>query len=258
MWRISVYIISIILVVSSLPQTGLSQDTIQFPLKFRLGLEVAGPLKYFNNKDLLNIEGSFSSDLNEKFSAIIIAGHTNYTFSKYRDSSFLMYDYRSKGFFFRAGFDVNLLKPEKSQGKYSIGIGIRYGISHFKYEIPAITSENYWGRSVTSVPTTDEWAHYIEFTPGVRAELFKNFSMGWTVSLRKMIDPGTGRHLKPVYLPGYGNGAKSFSPGFNYFIIWSIPFKKKQIIILPEPEEEEDVTGPNQNPGNTNQGGFRQ
>ena len=257
MWRISVYIISIVLVFSSLPRTLLSQDTIQFPLKFRLGFEVAEPVKYFSNKDLLNIEGSFSTDLNEKISAIFIAGHTTYSSPKYRDTSFLLYDYRVKGLYFRAGFDINLLKPEKSQGKYAIGFGIRYGISHFKYEIPAITRENYWGRSVTSVPTTDEWAHYVEITPGVRAEVFKNISMGWTVSLRKMIDPGTGRHLKPVYLPGYGNGSKSFSPGFNYFIIWSIPFKNKQIIIQPEPEEEED-TGTIQNPDNMNQGGFMQ
>ncbi|HUX95862.1 MAG TPA: DUF6048 family protein [Bacteroidales bacterium] len=258
MWRISVYIISMMLVFSSLPLTGLSQDTIQFPLKFRLGFEVLGPAKYFNNKDLLNIEGSLSADLNEKLSAIIIAGHTDYSYPRYRDTAFLMYDYRTKGFYFRAGFDINLLKPQKSQGKYAIGIGIRYGISHFNYEIPTITRENYWGSSVTSVPPADEWAHYIEITPGVRAEVFKNISMGWTVSLRKLVDAGTGRHLKPVYLPGYGNGSRSFSPSFNYFIIWSIPFKNKRIIIQPEPEEEEDDTGINQNPDNMNQGGFRQ
>ena len=257
MSRISVYFISILLVFSGFSGKALAQDTIQFPLKFRLGFEVAGSAKYFYEKDKANLEGYFSLDLNEKISAIFIAGRSDYSYARYRDTSFLMYDYRTKGVYFRAGFDFNLLKPDKSKGKYAVGIGFRYGISHFTYEIPEITHENYWGRSVTSVPSTDEWAHFIEVTPGVRAEVVKNLSMGWTVSLKKMIDPGTGRHLKPVYLPGYGNGSKSFSPGFNYFIIWSIPFKNKRVIILPEPEEEEDVTGTGQNPQDMNQREFR-
>jgi len=258
MSRTSGYFISLILVISGLTVNVLAQDTIQFPLKFRLGFEVTGSAKYFYEKERANLEGYFSLDLNEKISAILIAGRTDYSYARSRDTSFLMYDYRTKGYYFRTGLDFNLLKPQKSQGKYFVGFGFRYGISHFDYEIPVITHENYWGRSVTSAPVTNEWAHFIEFTPSVRAEVWKNISIGWTVSLRKMIDPGTGRHLKPVYLPGYGNGSKSFSPGVSYFIIWSIPFKNKRIIILPEPEEEEDETGTNQNGENMNQDGFRQ
>lgn len=258
MLRTSGYFISLLLAFSSLTFDVLAQDTIQFPLKFRLGFEVTGAAKYFYEKDRANLEGSFSLDLNEKVSAILVAGRSDYSDSRYRDTSFLMYDYSTKGYYFRTGFDFNLIKPKKSQGKYAVNIGFRYGISHFDYEIPAITHENYWGRSVTSVSTTNEWAHFIEVNPSVRAEIWKNISMGWTVSLKKMIDPGTGRHLKPVYLPGYGNGSKSFSPGISYFIIWSIPFKNKRVIILPEPEEEEDQTGTDQNGENMNQGGFRQ
>lgn len=249
MGRISLYIISLILIISGSAGKLSAQDTIMFPLKVRAGLEAAGPVKYFYEKDRLNLEGYLSADINEKYSAVFIIGHTDYTYRRYRDTSFLMYDYRTKGLYFRTGFDINLLKPDKSQGKYSVAIGFRYGLSHFTYDIPVITHKNYWGKYQTSVAATDEWAHFFEVTPSVRAEIAKNISLGWSVSLRKLIDPGTGRHLKPVYLPGYGNGAKSFSPGINYFIIWSIPFRTKRIIIQPEPEEEED-TGPEQSPPN--------
>jgi hypothetical protein len=254
MRRISVYIISTILVFSSLTVRVSAQDTIQFPMKFRLGFEALGSAKYFYEKDRVNLEGYFSTDLSEKFSVIFVAGHSDYSYARYRDTSFLMYDYRTKGNYFRGGFDINLLKPKKSQGKYFVGIGFRYGISHFTYDIPTITHENYWGKSRVSVPSTDEWAHFVEFTPSVRAEVVKNLSIGWTVSLRKLIDPGTGRHLKPVYLPGYGNGSKSFSPSISYFVIWSIPFKNKRIIIQPEEEEEEDETNGNQNQNQNNMG----
>jgi len=234
-----------------------AQDTIQFPMKVRIGLEAAGSAKYFFEKDRLNLEGYISTDLNEKYSFVFIAGHSNFSYARYRDTSFLIYDYRTKGFYFRTGFDINLIKPKKSQGKYAVGFGLRYGLSLFTYDIPTITHENYWGKYQTSVSSTDEWAHFFEITPFVRAEIIKNISLGWTVSLRKMIDPGTGQHLKPVYLPGYGNGSKSFSPGISYFIIWSIPFKSRRIIIQPEEEEEED-TDLEQNPGNSNTGNFRQ
>lgn len=262
MWRISGYIISAVLVFTSICGRMEAQDTIVFPMKFRLGFELAGSSKYFYEKDRMNLEGYFSSDINEKISAIFIAGRSDYDYPRYRDSTFLMYDYKIKGYYFKAGFDINLLKPDKSQGKYSVGFGLRYGMTHFTYEVPVITTENYWGKSQTFAPSATEWAHYIEFTPGVRAEVTKNLSVGWTVSLRKMIDPGTGKHLKPVYLPGYGNGSKSFSPGINYFIIWSIPFKNKRIIIQPEEvdDEETDVNqnqNQNQNQNRMGQGGFR-
>jgi len=256
MGRISVYIISAMLALSGITVQTLAQDTVLFPMKVRIGLEASGSAKYFYEKDRANLEGYISADLNEKYSVVFIAGHSNYSYARYRDTSFLMYDYRTKGFYFRTGFDINLLKPEKSQGKYSVGFGFRYGISHFTYDIPIITHENYWGKYQTSVSSTDEWAHFIEITPSIRAEITKNLSLGWTVSLRKMIDPGTGQHLKPVYLPGYGNGTKSFNPGISYFIIWSIPFKTKKIIIQPEEEEEEEPEV-NQNQGNPRSENFR-
>lgn len=260
MWRTFAYIISCIL-LSSFSADILAQDTVQFPMKVRIGFELLGASKYFYEKERTNLEAFVSADLNDRVSAVFTAGKSDHSYSRYRDTSFLMYDFKTQGSYFKAGFDINLLKANKSQGKYFVGMGIRYGLSHFKYELPVITTENYWGRAQTSVPMTSEWSHFIEFTPGVRAEFIKNVSMGWTVSLRKMIDPGTGRHLKPVFLPGYGNGARSFSPGINYYIIWSIPFKTKRVIIQPEvEEEEEDMNNPNQNQNSdmNRNGGFRQ
>lgn len=259
MSRIYVYIISITLLLNSFWQQAGAQDTIMFPMKVRLGFELLGSSKYFYEKERTNLEFTVSADLNERVSAVLSLGKTDHSYKRYRDTSFLLYNYTTNGTYYKAGLDFNLLKADKSQGKYFVGMGIRYGMSHFTYEIPEITTENYWGRTVTKVPRTDEWAQYIEFTPGVRAEFIKNISMGWTVSLRKMIDPGTGRHQKPVYLPGYGNGSKSFSPGVNYYIIWSIPFRTRRVIIQPEPEEEEeDMNNPNQNSDMNNNGGFRQ
>lgn len=223
-----------------------SQDTIQFPLKFRVGLEVSGPVLYYTNRNIYNIEGYASYDLNEKYSAVIGGGYLDYKYSQYN------YNYLNKGSFVRAGVDINLIKPKKSMGKYWGGIGLKYGISRYTSEVPEFTITNYWGSFSSSIPKQTSWGHFIEVSPGVRAEILRGVSIGWTISVRKMIYSGTGKDLRPIYMPGYGNGSKSLSAGLSYFLVWNFGYRKKQIIIRKEEPEDEEDTINNQNNNNIN------
>jgi len=243
MRRTSAYFISLLLVlfISSVPVHG--QDTINIPLKIKVGLEVSGPAIYFSDKKILNAEGYISVDLDEKRSVVFGAGYLDYKYSQYN------YNYLNKGIFVRSGVDFNLLKPDKSKGKYWAGIGLRYGISRFTSEVPSFKKENYWGTRSSAIASQTNWGHFIEASPGVRAEVLRNFSIGWTVSLRMLLYTGTGKDLRPIYFPGFGNGGKTFSTGISYFIVWNIPYKKINVIIKKEvPEETEDTgtTGPRQ------------
>ena len=174
----------------------MAQDTILIPLKIKVGLEVSGPAIYFSEKNILNAEGYISVDLNEKLSVVLGAGYLNYKYSQYN------YSYFNKGIFIRAGVDFNLLKPDKSQGKYWAGIGLRYGLSLFNSEVPSFKQKNYWGTTSSSIAPKTNWGHFIEVSPGVRAEVFRNFSIGWTLSLRMLLYTGTGKDLRPIYFPG--------------------------------------------------------
>ena len=152
-----------------------AQDTIPVPLKIRAGLELSGTVSYFTDKNILNEEAYVSVDLDEKKSVFFAAGFLNFKYSQYN------YSYLNKGSFIRAGIDFNLLKPEKSKGKYWAGVGFRYGISRFTAEFPSFQKENYWGTVSSSIPSRTSWAHFLEASPGIRAELFRNFSIGWNV-----------------------------------------------------------------------------
>jgi hypothetical protein len=207
-------------------------DTVEILLKIRAAIEVTGHVIYFFDKEILNIEGYLLADLNEKRSLFLGGGYSDYRYSQYN------YNFLSSGIFIKAGADFNLLKPEKSAGKYWAGIGIHYGLSAYKDEVPSFLHENYWGSASSSVGQKSYLGHFIEASPGFRAEIFKYFTIGWSVSLRKLISAGTGKDLRPVYLPGYGAGAKSFSTGINYFIIFNIPYRKIKVEIKPEPVEE--------------------
>ncbi len=251
MRRISAYFISLVIVNAWALFSLKAQDTLLIPLKIKAGLEVSGPAIYFSDKNIFNAEGYFAADINEKMTAVLGAGYLSFKYSQYN------YEYLSKGAFLRSGVDFNLMKPQKSMGKYWAGLGVRYGMSIFSSEVPSYEHDNYWGTTSSSIARETKWGHFVEVSPGVRSEIFKNFSIGWTISLRMLLYTGTGKDLRPLYLPGYGNAAKSFSTGLNYFIVWNIPYKRIRVITKPEaPEEPEETTT---TPGTVQQGtGIRQ
>lgn len=241
MWRTFAYFISLVLICVFYPARIKAQDTIPIPLKIRIGADVVGPAIYYSDKNIFNTEAYVSVDLNEKRSAVLAGGYLNYKYSQYN------YSYLDNGIFIKAGIDFNLLKPDKSLGKYWTGIGLRYGLSRFSSETPAYSQENYWGTVSGSIPTRTTWGHFIEIAPGVRAEIFKNFSMGWSLSLRMLVHSGGGKDLKPVYFPGFGNASNTINAGISYFLVWNIPYKKINAILKKEaPQEEEEETPENE------------
>lgn len=248
MQKTSAYIISILIILFSIPAMAQDQppDSVDIPLKLKFGIEIAGPAIYITDKNILNIEGYFSADINEKIALYISAGYSDFKYSQYN------YDYFSKGVFLKTGIDFNMIKPETGKGKYWAGIGLHYGLSSFTSEVPFLKHENYWGTTSSSITQSTRWGHYLEASPGFRAEIFRNFSIGWSVSLRKLLYTGTGKDLKPIYIPGYGAADKSISAGMSYYLLWNIPFKKIRVAIKQEPPEETDETVVNNESGTVN------
>lgn len=216
-----------------------AQDTIPIPLKIKVGLEVSGPAIYYSDKNIFNEEGYISVDLDEKRSVVLAAGYLNFKYSQYN------YTYLNHGSFIRMGMDFNILKPDKSKGIYWAGIGLRYGLSRFISETPSFEKANYWGTFSSSIAQKTNWAHFAELTPGVRAEIFNHFSIGWSISVRMLLYSGTGKDLRPVYFPGFGNGTKTFSAGIGYYLVWNIPYKKINAILKKEVKEDDEDTNPN-------------
>lgn len=248
MWRTFAYSFSLLFILNFGWIQIQAQDTIPIPLKIKVGMEVSGPAIYYSDKNILNAEGYISVDLNEKRSVIFDAGYLNYKYSQYN------YSYLNKGSFIRIGMDFNLLKPDKSQGRYWAGIGLSYGISLFNSEVPVFAKLNYWGTTVSSISPKTDWAHFVEVSPGFRAEIFNHLSIGWSASLRMLIHTSTGKDLMPIYFPGFGNGTKRVSAGLNYFIVWNIPYKKIKVILKKEVKEDTEDNGDTNNNGTNNNG----
>jgi len=221
-------------------ETEQPEDSIVVvPLKIRAGAEITGPVIYFIDKSLLSIEGYVSADINEKISVMLGGGFADYNYSQYN------YEFKTRGPFFEAGADYNLLRPEVAMGKYWAGAGIHYGLTRFTYETPSFKHDNYWGSVSSSLSGHSNWGHYLEISGGFRADLIRNISIGWLVSIRKMIYTGADKDNRPIYYPGYGSGGRTLSYGINYYISWNIPYREIKVKIKPEPveEPEEDTEG---------------
>jgi hypothetical protein len=218
MRRISAYIISIVLITTG--SLVSAQDTIPVVYKIKVGADIFGPAYYIYDHNNLTVEGFISVDIDTNRAVVFETGYQDFKYTQYN------YDYQSKGIFFRAGMDFNFFDPLISRGQYWAGVGLKYGLSIFSYEVPRLEYDNYWGTATSSLALSTHAAHFIEVSPGIRTELFKNFSIGFTVRLRLLIYAGTSADLKPINIPGYGNGTKRLSPGLNYYLIWSIPYRK--------------------------------
>ncbi len=232
--RTCICFISLFLLIGS---RAVSQDTVTVPLHIRAGFDISGPILHLLNNDIRSYGVLASLDLNQALSLDAGLRYTSFSSVEYN------YDYSSQGTSLVIGAGYNFMKPKTARGKYYAGIGLRYGLSFYSQEASGIKYTNAWGEGESSMPLASYTGHFLEITPGVRTELFKGVTMGWNVYMRLLISAGAGEDLKPMWMPGYGDATKGMRTGAEYYISFSIPYKKIKVIIKPKREEEEDEEG---------------
>ncbi len=215
---------------------AVSQDTVTFPLHFRAGFDISGPVLHLLNDDLISYGVLASLDLNQAISLNAGLRYTTFSAVEYN------YNFSSQGTSLVIGADYNFMKPKTAQGKYYAGIGLRYGLSFYGQEASGIKYTNKWGEGESSIPLSHHTGHYLEITPGVRAELFRGVTIGWNVFMRLLISSGAGKDINPMWMPGFGDTSSRMATGAEYYISFSFPYKKIKVIIKPKREEEEEET----------------
>jgi len=213
---------------------AVSQDTVTIPLHFRAGLDISGPILHFLNDDIITYGVLGSMDLNQAISLNAGLRYTTFSAVEYN------YNFSSHGTSVVIGADYNFMKPRAAQGRYYAGIGLRYGLSFYSQEASDIKYTNKWGEGVSSMPLSHHTGHFFEITPGVRAELFNGVTIGWNVYMRLLISAGAGKDLNPIWMPGFGDSSSRMTTGAEYYVCFSIPYKKIKVIIKPKREEEDE------------------
>ena len=133
--------------------------------------------------------------------------------------------YRTSAPYYRVGMDYNMQYKNKKPGY--IYLGGRVGYTSFDYSVDAPSLvDPVWGGEApvqfTDVPCRAVW---VEAVGGVRAEIVKNFYMGWSLRYKYPLYTGPVVNGSPWYIPGYGTG-KSSAFGATYSITYYFKCKR--------------------------------
>lgn len=168
---------------------------------------------YYRNEVYLALEGGFGS-----------AGY------HYPD---LNYDTRNA--FLRAGFDKTLIKRIGNADWDMAFFGLRYALAPIHRDVATYTiGDSVWGSSVATVAATNQLAHWVELTGGIKVELLQHFMLGWNLRGRFLLNETSFRELRPVFIAGFGRGDRSTVFDFNIFVSYSLRWDGQKDIVKPE------------------------
>lgn len=127
--------------------------------------------------------------------------------------------------FFKIGVNYNFLY--NSNPAYQFMVGLRYGFTSFNYEIKNATMPpGYWDEPTSfSVPRQTSTVGYGEFLIGLKVQIYKNISMGWSLKYHFMFHESKTPYGQPWYIPGYGSRGGALTGAFS--IMYTLPLNKK-------------------------------
>lgn len=140
-------------------------------------------------------------------------------------------NFTTKGSYFKVGFDYNTYENWLDM-ENMIYTGLRYGASSFSQNLNNYTIYNtnpYFGQT-TLYPNKKFdglTASWIELVGGVKAELFNNLYLGFSVRLNYLISDKKPENFDNLFIPGYNRTYEGkFGVGFNYTLSYFIPLYK--------------------------------
>lgn len=208
-----------ILLISLFPLVGQSQeqDTTTY-LVITPGVDISQPLQPYINEGYNGFAMSLDVEYFKNIIFVTEFGQNTYNIEKDR------YTYHSQGQFYKMGMDLNVLR--ENQQKNQVTLGFRYGHARYEHELERLSVISYWGNEDISLDREQLRSHWLEFTAGIRMELFANFYLGW--SLRAQLkEKNVGAGYLPLYIPGYDKNRDNAVFGFTYSIYYKFFIPRK-------------------------------
>ncbi|WP_159799126.1 DUF6048 family protein [Flavobacterium sp. MK4S-17] len=228
------YTYSFLLLLAFIPamaqQQPAQQDSLATAKTERYGIRVGADLHslarsfYQDGYRGFEIVGDYR--LTHKFYAAGELGNVDFTIDDDQ------VNFTTKGSYFKIGFDYNAYENWLDM-ENMIYAGVRYGVASFSqnlnsyiiYDDSGYFPEN---RVTVNREYSSLSAHWVELVGGVKAELFNNLYLGFSVRLNFLITDKKPDNFDNLYLPGFNRTYDgSFGAGFNYTLSYFIPIYKK-------------------------------
>lgn len=197
-----------------------------------VGLDLFGIGNKAMGGDFLSSEVSVDVNLKNRFFPVIEVGHGQTDTSNDYGTH-----YKSSAPYMRIGMDYNILYKKKF--KNYMFAGFRYGMSSFNYDIEALSiNDPVYGGTINnpnqidgsyggSVPFVHKGMEgsmqWFELCGGVRAQIWKDLYMGWSIRLKYRTSSSPDKYGDPWYVPGYGKYSGN-TIGMTYTLIYKLPF----------------------------------
>ena len=146
-------------------------------------------------------------------------------------SSVPEFTYKSKGSFFRAGIDVNLLK-DRELGTYDaqddvLLFGLRFGRAQTDDRLRFQTVDPVWETITATQESNGLVTTWVEMTAGLKVEVLKNIFLGYNLRFKFARNFAGASTLLPYYIPGFGRTTREERFGFDYSVFYRIPLRRK-------------------------------
>lgn len=225
------FIFSLSMVCVSLLGNAQTKDTakVLYPERYglRLGVDLHKIARTFYEKDYRGLEVVGDYRLTKKF---FIAGEIGNEDKTIDDDRL---NFTTKGTYFKVGFDYNSFENWLDM-ENMIYVGMRYGVSSFSHTLNTYKiydPTNYYGETIiTSGAKFDNLnASWVEVIGGIKAELFNNLYLGFSVRLNYLVSNKKPADFDNLFIPGYNRTYDGkFGAGFNYTLSYFIPIYKKK------------------------------
>ncbi len=224
------YIFSLALGCISFVGTAQVKDTakVVYPERYglRLGVDLHRLARTFYETDYRGLELVGDYRLTRRF---YIAGELGNEDKTVDDDRL---NFTTKGTYFKAGFDYNSFENWLDM-ENMIYVGMRYGVSSFSQTLNSYKiydPTNYYGETV--ITSGEKFngltASWIEVIGGIKAELFNNLYLGFSLRLNYLVSDKKPANFDNLYIPGFNRTYDGkFGAGLNYTVSYFIPIYKK-------------------------------
>ena len=224
------FIFSLALLCFSFLGTAQTKDTtkVVYPERYglRIGVDLHRLTKSLYDSNYKGLEVVADYRLTNRF---YIAGEIGNEEKTVDDDRL---NFTTKGTYFKVGFDYNSFENWLDM-ENMIYVGMRYGLSSHSqtrnsYKI--YDPSNYYGETIiTSGEKFDGLsASWLEVVGGIKAELFNNLYLGFSVRLNYLVTNKQPDNFENLYIPGFNRTYDGkFGAGINYTVSYFIPIYKK-------------------------------
>jgi len=185
----------------------------------RFGFDLSALGRQIFEPEVRQFEFSLDSELLYNWFAIFEGGFTNVRANN------RPFEYNGQSLFGRLGADYNLLPRTGTDKNNSLSVGVRYAYAFSSHEASDFSIQNaYWGDFTGNMDQTNFHMHWIEFSGGLKTEVFQNLYLGWMIKTRVRIFETRDPDLAPYYIGGYGHEKRRAPVMMHYYVLYKFNF----------------------------------